>query len=70
MTGELAALPADLGAPGIAAAYNTPCGGLSELIRGVLDQIVQLASEHDENLGKGAGSEHKRGRAVAGADRR
>ncbi len=39
-------------------------------IAGVLDQIVELASEQDENLMKGAGSEHKRGRTVAGADRR
>jgi DNA-binding MarR family transcriptional regulator len=39
-------------------------------IAGVLDQIVQLASVQDENLMKGAGSEHKRECTVAGADRR
>ncbi|MGD0938038.1 MAG: hypothetical protein ABR922_26170 [Streptosporangiaceae bacterium] len=39
-------------------------------IAGVLDQIVQLASEQDENLMKGAGSEHKRECTVADADRR
>jgi DNA-binding MarR family transcriptional regulator len=39
-------------------------------IAGVLDQIVQLASEQDENLMKGAGREHKRECAVADADRR
>ena len=37
---------------------------------GVLDQIVQLASEYDENLMKGAGSEHRRECTVADADRR
>jgi hypothetical protein len=39
-------------------------------IAGVLDQIVQLASEQDENLMKGVGREYKRECAVAGADRR
>jgi DNA-binding MarR family transcriptional regulator len=39
-------------------------------ITGVLDQIVQLASEDDENLMLGAGSDHKRGCTDAGADRR
>jgi DNA-binding MarR family transcriptional regulator len=39
-------------------------------IAGVLDQIVQLASEYDENLMKGAGSEHRRECTVADADRR
>ena len=39
-------------------------------IAGVLDQIVQLASEQDENLLKGAGSDHERECTDAGADRR
>ena len=39
-------------------------------IAGVLDQIVQLASEQDENLLKGAGSDHERECTDADADRR
>ena len=39
-------------------------------IAGVLDQIVQLASEQDDNLLKGAGSDHERECTDAGADRR
>jgi DNA-binding MarR family transcriptional regulator len=38
-------------------------------IAGVLDQIVQLASEQDENLLKGAGREHERECTDADADR-
>jgi DNA-binding MarR family transcriptional regulator len=39
-------------------------------IAGVLDRIVQLASEQGEDLLKGAGGDHERERADAGADRR
>lgn len=37
---------------------------------GVLDQIVQLASEYDENLLKGTERDHERGCTDAGTDRR
>ena len=39
-------------------------------IAGVLDQIVQLASEQGENVLKGTGSDHERDCTDAGADRR
>jgi hypothetical protein len=39
-------------------------------IGGVLDEIVQLSSGHDEKPDVGAGSEHKRECTDAGADRR